>query len=97
FTAYELLMNKRLLDKMTPQQQAWVRAAAKEAVKEQRQAMAGQARKALASLQKTSMQVNPIAEVASFRSAVAPIYDTARKAGQGDLIDAILAAAPGAQ
>jgi len=97
FTAYELLMNKRLLDKMTPQQQAWVRAAAKEAVKEQRQAMAGQTPKALASLQKTSMQVNPIAEVASFRSAVAPIYDKARKAGQGDLIDAILAAAPGAK
>jgi tripartite ATP-independent transporter DctP family solute receptor len=95
FTAYELLMSKRLLDKLTPQQQGWVHAAAKEAVLEQRQGMAGQTPKALASLEKSGMKVNPIGDVASFRKAVAPVYDKARKAGQGALIDAVLAAAPG--
>lgn len=97
FTAYELLMGKRLLDKLSAQQQAWVHAAAKEAVLEQRLAMAGQAPKALASLEKSGMKINPIADVASFRKAVAPVYDKARKSGQGALIDAVLAAAPGAK
>lgn len=97
FTAYELLIGKRLLDKLPAQQQAWVQAAAKEAVLEQRRAMAGQTPKALASLEKAGMQVNPIGDVASFRKAVAPVYDKARKAGQGALIDAVLAAAPGAK
>lgn len=97
FTAYELLMGKRLFDKLSAQQQEWVRAAAKEAVLDQRQAMAGQTPKALASLEKTNMKVNPIANVGDFRSAVAPVYDKARQAGQGPLIDAILAAAPSAK
>ncbi|MBO9354792.1 DctP family TRAP transporter solute-binding subunit [Bordetella petrii] len=97
FTAYELLMGKRLLDRLTEQQQAWVRAAAKEAVLEQRQGMAGQTPRALASLEKTEMKVNPIADVAAFRKAVEPIYEKARKAGQGDLIDAVQAAAPAAK
>lgn len=93
FTAYELLVSKRLLDKLPAQQQAWVQAAAKEAVLEQRRAMAGQTPQALANLEKAGMKVNPIANVASFRQAVAPVYDKARKAGQGALIDAVLAAA----
>ncbi|RCW64772.1 TRAP transporter substrate-binding protein [Pseudorhodoferax soli] len=92
FTAYELLIGKRLLDRLPAQQQAWVQAAAKEAVLEQRRAMAGQTPKALESLQKAGMQVNAIGDVANFRKAVAPVYDKARKAGQGALIDAVLAA-----
>lgn len=93
FTAYELLVSKRLLDKLQAQQQAWVQAAAREAVLEQRRAMAGQTPQALASLEKAGMKVNPIGDVANFRKAVAPVYDKARKAGQGALIDAVLAAA----
>lgn len=93
FTAYELLISKRLLDKLPAPQQAWVQAAAKEAVLEQRRAMAGQTPQALANLEKAGMKVNSIANVASFRQAVAPVYDKARKAGQGALIDAVLAAA----
>jgi tripartite ATP-independent transporter DctP family solute receptor len=92
FTAYELLIGKRLLDRLPAQQQAWVQAAAKEAVLEQRRAMAGQTPKALESLQKAGMQVNAIGDVANFRKAVAPVYDKARKAGHGALIDAVLAA-----
>lgn len=97
FTVYELLMGKRLLERLPAQQQAWVRAAAQDAQQEQRRAMAGQAPQAIASLQKAGMQINPIGEVAGFRKAVAPVYEKARKAGQGALIDAVLSAAPGAR
>lgn len=97
FTAYELMVGKRLMDKLTPAQQAMVVAAAKEAVLAQRRGMAIETPKALASLEKTGMKINPIADVGAFRKAVAPVYEKARGAGQGALLDAILAAGSAAK
>ncbi len=92
FTVYELMMGKRMMDKLTKQQQAWVMAASKEAVIEQRAFMATETPKALAALEKSGMKVNQVNSVAAFRKAVSPVYDKARKDGQGPMLDAILAA-----
>jgi len=93
FTVYELMIGKRLMDKLTAQQQAQVTAAAKEAVEEQRKFMAIETPKALVSLEKSGMKVNRIADISGFRKAVAPIYEKARNAGHGALLDSILATA----
>ncbi|MES2975501.1 MAG: TRAP transporter substrate-binding protein [Pseudomonadota bacterium] len=97
FTAYELMIGKRLMDRFTPQQQATINAAAKEAVEEQRKFMSTETPKALASLEKSGMKVNQISDVGAFRKAVGPVYDKARKDGHGALLDAILASTGGAR
>jgi TRAP-type C4-dicarboxylate transport system substrate-binding protein len=91
FTVYELMVGKRLFDKLTPQQRGWVVEAAKEAAAEQRAFMATETPRALKALEKLGMQVNPIGDVAGFRKQVKPVYDKARAAGQGGLLDQILA------
>jgi hypothetical protein len=53
--------------------------------------MATETPRALASLEKLGMKVNPIGDVATFRAQVKPVYDKARAAGQGALLDQILA------
>jgi TRAP-type C4-dicarboxylate transport system substrate-binding protein len=68
-----------------------MRQAAKAAMAEQRKAMSEVTPKALASLEKTGMKVNPVGDIAAFRKAVAPVYDKARSAGHGKLLDSILA------
>jgi TRAP-type transport system periplasmic protein len=91
YTCYELMVGKRLMDKLTPQQRTLVTQAAKEAVAEQRKFMAEETPRALQALEKTGMKVNAINDVGAFRKAVAPVYDKARKDGHGALLDAILA------
>jgi tripartite ATP-independent transporter DctP family solute receptor len=91
YTCYELMVGKRSMDKLSKDQQALLMKAAKEAVAEQRKAMADATPKALAALEKTGMKVNPIGDVGAFRKAVAPVYEKARSAGHGKLLDAILA------
>jgi TRAP-type C4-dicarboxylate transport system substrate-binding protein len=91
YTCYELMVGTRVMDKLSKEQQALLAKAAKEAVTEQRAAMAEATPKALASLEKAGMKVNPIGDVGAFRKAVAPVYDKARAAGHGKLLDAILA------
>lgn len=97
YTCYELMVGKRAMDKLSKDQQALLHKAAKEAVQEQRLAMAEATPKALASLEKTGMKVNPIGDVAAFRKAVAPVYEKTRAAGHGKLLDAILASTGGAK
>jgi TRAP-type C4-dicarboxylate transport system substrate-binding protein len=90
-------LGKRAMDKLSKEQQALLHKAAKEAVQEQRQAMADATPKALASLEKSGMKVNSIGDVAAFRKAVAPVYEKTRAAGHGKLLDAILASTGGAK
>jgi tripartite ATP-independent transporter DctP family solute receptor len=91
YTCYELMVGKRVMDKLGKDQQALVMKAAKAAVDEQRKAMAEATPKALASLEKAGMKVNPIGDMAAFRKAVAPVYEKVRSAGHGKLLDAVLA------
>ncbi|MFT3821166.1 MAG: TRAP transporter substrate-binding protein [Rubrivivax sp.] len=91
FTVYELMVSKRLYDRLTPQQRAMFDAAAKEAADEQRKFMAAETPRALASLEKLGMKVNPIGDVGAFRKQVKPVYDKARGTGLGPLLDQILA------
>jgi tripartite ATP-independent transporter DctP family solute receptor len=91
FTVYELLIGKRLFDKITPEQRAWITEASKEAAVEQRKFMAIETPRALQALERLGMKINPIRDVATFRTQVKPVYDKARAAGQGALLDQILA------
>jgi tripartite ATP-independent transporter DctP family solute receptor len=91
YTCYELMVGKRVMDKLPKDQQALVMKAAKAAVDDQRKAMAEATPKALASLEKAGMKVNPIGDMAAFRKAVAPVYEKVRSAGHGKLLDAVLA------
>lgn len=91
YTCYELMVGKRVMDRLSKEQQAAVRQAAKDAMAEQRKAMAEVTPKALASLEKTGMKVNAVSDIAAFRKAVAPVYEKTRSAGHGKLLDSILA------
>lgn len=90
FTVYELILSKRLYDRLPPQQQALLVEAGKEAAQAQRRFMAEQTPKALADLERVGMRINRISDVAAFRKAVAPVYEKARSSGQRELLDAIL-------
>jgi tripartite ATP-independent transporter DctP family solute receptor len=91
FTVYELIVGKRLFDKLTPEQRGWFTEAAKDAAAEQRKFMAIETPRAMLALEKLGMKINPISDVTTFRKQVKPVYDKAREAGQGALLDQILA------
>ena len=92
FTVYEVMVSKRLFDRLAPQQRDLLRAAAKEAADEQRRFMATETPRALQGLEKLGMKINAIGDVSAFRNSVKPVYDKARaSAGMGALLDQILA------
>lgn len=90
FTVYELMVSKRLYDRLSAEQQALLVEAGREAAHKQRAYMAGQTPAALAALERAGMTINRVSDVAVFRKAVEPVYDKARKSGQRELLDAIL-------
>lgn len=71
-------MSKRTLNKLSPEQQKVVREAATLAVAEQRKVSAEANRQMVAALQAKGMKVNTIADVAAFRTSVAPVYERFR-------------------
>ncbi len=88
-----LLVSKRALDKLSPELRKAVVEAGRTASIEQRKAAAADAEKIIASLRKSGMQINTIADVEPFRKSVAPVYEKFRKTAAGPLLDAALAAA----
>jgi len=79
YSAIELIISKRTMDKLTPEQRAAVIEAGKVATAAQRKAAGNDVKDLLAGLQKKGMTVNSVGDVAAFRQSVQPIYDKARK------------------
>lgn len=92
YSVNALVISKRALDKLSPEQRNAVTAAARSATAQQRQVAAADAEKTLGALEKQGMKVNKIAAVADFRKNVAPVYDKFRQDGHGALLDKALAA-----
>lgn len=85
-----LMVSKRTLDKLTPEQRAAVIAAGKAATIQQRTTVKADTKGILTKLEKSGMKVNTISDVAAFRKGVAPLYDKYRQAGNGSLLDLAL-------
>lgn len=92
YSAIGLVISKRSLDKLPADLRKTVQTAATAAIATQRQAAAADARKTLATLESNGMKINPVNDVAAFRSGVKPVYDKFRQSGQGALLDKALAA-----
>ncbi len=90
YSAIPLLMSKRTLDKLTPDQRKAVFDTAKLAVTEQRKTAADNAKQLVTSLQTKGMKVNNIADAAAFRKSVAPMYDKFRSSIGADLLASTL-------
>jgi TRAP-type transport system periplasmic protein len=88
-----LLMSKRSLDKLSPEQRAVVLESARSATAVQRQVTGADVSKIIAGLQTSGMKVNNVADIAPFRKSVAPVYEKFRKSDSGPLLDMALAAA----
>lgn len=87
-----LVISKRALDKLSPEQRKVVLAAGKSATAIQRQVAAADVKKILVSLEQKGMKVNAVSDVSAFRKSVAPVYDKFRKSDAGPLLDQVLAA-----
>jgi tripartite ATP-independent transporter DctP family solute receptor len=92
YSVIELLMSKRIHDKLPADLQKAVRDAAITATAEQRKASSTNARELVAALQSKGMKVNPIADPAAFRGSVKGIYDKYRSSIGADVMDETLAA-----
>ena len=79
YSAIELIISKRTMDKLTPEQRAAVVEAGKVATAAQRKATGNDVKDLLSGLQKKGMTVNSVGDVAAFRQSVQPIYEKARK------------------
>jgi len=86
-----LLISKRTLDKLTPEQRKAVEVAGKAATLAQRKTTAADVKGTVANLEKKGMQVNTVGDVNAFRKSVAPVYDKFRKGSDGPLLDQVLA------
>lgn len=87
-----LVISKRALDKLSPEQRNAVLAAGKSATAIQRQVAAADVKNILVSLEQKGMKVNAVSDVSAFRKSVAPVYDKFRKSDAGPLLDQVLAA-----
>jgi tripartite ATP-independent transporter DctP family solute receptor len=86
-----LLMSKRTMDKLSPEQRTAVMNAARSATAIQRQVALSDAQKTQISLEKNGMKINRIADVPAFRKSVAPVYEKFRQGGNSPLLDKVLA------
>jgi tripartite ATP-independent transporter DctP family solute receptor len=92
YSVIELLMSKRIYDKLPANLKKAVRDAAITATAEQRKASAVNARELVSALQTKGMKVNPIADPAAFRGSVKSVYEKYRPSIGADLMDEALAA-----
>lgn len=92
YSVANLLISKRVLEKMPKDLQAIVRAAGKSATQVQRDTHRALAKTIAASLVEKGMKVNTVADVRPFRKAVAPVYAKARDTVGPELMDAVLEA-----
>jgi tripartite ATP-independent transporter DctP family solute receptor len=91
YSTIALLVGKRTMDRLTPEQRQALVTAAAAAVTEQRKVAMDDQQKSLVTLEKAGMKINRIQEAAAFRKAVEPVYLKARQAGYGSLVDQLLA------
>jgi tripartite ATP-independent transporter DctP family solute receptor len=91
YSVIELLMSKRIYDKLPANLKKAVRDAAVTATAEQRKASATNARELVAALQAKGMKVNPIADPAAFRGSVKSMYEKYRTSIGADVMDEALA------
>ncbi len=80
YSMIALLISKRSMDKLTPEQKTAVLEAAKTATAEQRAAALVNEKALLDGLAKKGMIINKVADVAPFRKSVQAIYDKSRAA-----------------
>lgn len=80
YSMIALLISKRSLDKLTPEQRAAVIDAGKTATAQQRVTVAKNEKDLLVGLEKKGMTINQVRDVAAFRVAVQPIYAKAQAA-----------------
>ena len=80
YSMIALLMSKRSMDKLTPEQRKAVIEAGKTATAQQRVTVAKNETELLAGLAQKGMTVNQVTDVAPFRLAVQPIYVKAQSA-----------------
>jgi TRAP-type C4-dicarboxylate transport system substrate-binding protein len=80
YSAIALLISKRSMDKLTPEQKTAVIEAGKIATAEQRAAALVNEKALLVGLAQKGMVINKVADVAPFRASVQSIYDKSRKA-----------------
>jgi len=93
YSVIGLLISKRTMDKLSPEQRSAVLSAAKSATAIQRQVAGADAKKTLTTLEKNGMKVNTVGDVDAFRKSVTPVYDKFRQSGNAQLLDKVLAAA----
>jgi tripartite ATP-independent transporter DctP family solute receptor len=87
-----LMISKRSLDKLTPEQRTAVTNAAKSATAIQRQMSLADAKATIGKLEKNGMKINAVADVGAFRKSVGPVYEKFRKSDAGPLLEQVLAA-----
>ena len=80
YSMIALLISKRAMDKLTPEQKAAVIEAGKTATAEQRAAALVNEKALLDGLAQKGMIINKVADVAPFRKSVQSIYDKSRAA-----------------
>jgi TRAP-type C4-dicarboxylate transport system substrate-binding protein len=90
YSAIALLISKRSMDKLTPEQKAAVIEAGKTATAEQRAAALVNEKALLVGLAQKGMIINKVADVAPFRQSVQSIYDKSRAAVGDALINQAL-------
>ena len=90
YSAIALLISKRTMDKLTPEQKTAVIEAGKTATAEQRAAALVNEKALLTGLAQKGMIINKVADVALFRKSVQPIYDKSRAAVGDALINQAL-------
>jgi len=90
YSAIALLISKRSMDKLTPEQKTAVTEAGKTATAEQRAAALVNEKALIDGLAKKGMIINQVADVAPFRKSVQSIYDKSRVAVGDALINQAL-------
>ena len=90
YSMIALLISKRSMDKLTPEQKTAVIEAGKTATAEQRAAAVVNQKALLTGLAQKGMIINKVADVTPFRKSVQPIYDKSRAAVGDALINQAL-------
>lgn len=88
-----LVIGKRALDKLSPEQKKAVMEAGKSATAAQRKQAAADVQELVKKLEKEGMKVNVVSNVDAFRSSVKPVYDKFRQSPAAPLLEAVLAEA----
>ena len=92
YTAMELLISKKVFNKLDAETQKMIVEAGNIAIKNQRLTVQENEKSLLKDLASAGMQINEVPDMKPFRDAVAPVYDQFRDAIGADLMDKALAA-----